>query len=373
MDEKIIFCVRNMEMVGGKERAVANIASALSDHHSIAILNLEGSTKSFYSLDPKIKLFSLHALNFLGRPKGLKTAWLFFTGIRAIGRFIQREKPDLLIGNDFLINIMLVLAKLFTGSKVNIVGWEHVTLEEPIIGSRPRLRALRDFFYKKLKRLVVITQSDMSFCEKKSIHSSLIPYPQSFPFHDTIDYGQKCILTIARLSYQKGIDLYLQLIGSLRDHLDGWRFMLVAKEDDISRTQLEQMISQYGVMDFIDVEAPSSDVTKFYKRASIFLLTSRYEGLPITLIEAQTCGLPCISFDCKTGPAEIIHSGKDGYVVPVFDVQEMGRCLIKLINDEDLRRSMGCHAKKAAERFERAHVITSWRQLINDLSLNPKA
>lgn len=364
--------MRNMEMVGGKERAVAKIASKLSNYYPISILNLEASTQSFYPIDPKVQLFSCSALNFLGKPKGFKTALFFWQGIREIARFMKQEQPSLVIGNDFLINIMLVLAKILVRVDMKIIGWEHVTLEEPIISSRPRLRRLRNFFYKKLTRLVVITQSDASFCQKHAINSFLIPYPQSFPFHDTIDYTQERILTIARLSHQKGIDLYLQLIANLKDQLHNWRFILVAKEDDITYTQLKAMIKQYEVGDYIDIEAPSSHVVDFYKRSSIFLLTSRYEGLPITLIEAQTCGLPCVSFDCKTGPADIIHSGADGFVVPAFSLEEMQISLMTLIRSEALRRSMGLEAKVSAKRFDEAHILARWHQLICELTVHLK-
>lgn len=367
MKEKIIFCVRNMEMVGGKERAVAKIASALSDQYAIGILNLEPSVRSFYEIDPKVQLYSCQALDFLGKAKGFKTGLLFVRGIKNLIGFMKHENPTILVGNDFLVNIMLVLASFFVRNKAQVIGWEHVTLQEPIINARPKLRKVRDFFYKKLKRLVVITQSDASFCKQKGIKAVLIPYPKSFSFSESIDYAQPRILTIARLSYQKGIDLLIALIATLKSTLQAWRFILVAKEDDITFSQLQTMIDQAGVADCLEVQPPSAQVIQYYRQASIFLLTSRYEGLPITLIEAQTCGLPCVSFDCKTGPADIISHDVDGFIVPTFDIQQMAAYLLRLTQDEEMRKRMGLHAKESSKRFDEAQVIAKWHQLIAQL------
>lgn len=370
MKEKIIFCVRNMKMVGGKERAVANLANALTTLYDISILNLEGNEESFYPLKNQVRLFTLNILSFLGSGKNIYTAYLFFKGVKALAQFIKREKPSILIGNDFLINIMLVIAKYRARSKVKIIGWEHISLEEPIISARKQLQRLRDFFYKKLEALVVITKSDADFCDRTGIKAFLISHPKSFTFDGTVDYAHKNILTIARLSYQKGLDLYLQLIASLKHNMNGWMFTLVAKEDDIKMAELEKMIAQYDVGSYINIQTPHSNVIDFYKQASIYLLTSRYEGLPLTLIEAQTCGLPCVSFDCKTGPSDIITQNVDGFIIPPFRITEMAEKLSMLMQSEELRERMGKDAQKASERYDEAPIIASWYQLIDHLTIH---
>jgi|GEM_PF-893948 len=366
MGEKIIFCVRSMDMVGGKERAVAKIASALCAYHTVGILNLNGHADSFYALNPTIKNYSLSTLSFLGRPKSFKTLLQFFVGIKTLARFIKHERPTMLIGNDFLVTIQLMLAKWYSRSNSILVGWEHLTLEEPIILSRRFLLRLRNACYQKLTALVVITPSDAHYCAKKNIKAHLIPYPRSFSFAGTVDYQQKKILTIARFSYQKGLDLYLSLISSLKDRLNGWTFLLVGQEDDIKKSALKNMIQQYGIEEYVKVQAPRKDVIELYKQASIYLLTSRYEGLPITLIEAQTCGLPCVSFDCKTGPADIITNGENGFIIPTFDIAGMGRKLEKLMDDLSLREKMGQAAKIASAHFNEEAVIQRWVDFLNN-------
>lgn len=367
MFKKIVFCVRSMEMVGGKERAVAKIANALTSHYQVGILSLGGKTTSFYTLDPKIQKDHLNTLSFLGKRKSLASLLLFFRGIGALARFLRQEKPDVVIGSDFLINIQLILAQRYSRQKVNVIGWEHLTLEDPIMLSRKFLVRLRNLFYKRLLALVVITPSDMAYSKKQGFYTHLIPYPKSFTFDGTIDYTQKRILTIARLSHQKGLDLYLELIHSMRRDLNGWKFLLVGKEDDILLKELQEQIEQYEIQHHLEIKSPQADVIQLYACASIYLLTSRYEGLPITLIEAQSCGLPIVSFDCKTGPSDIITHGQDGFIIPTFDVTEMRKQLLHLMNDGALRKQMGEQAKKSSERFDENKIINRWITFINGI------
>ena len=365
MSNNLVICVRSMNVVGGKERAVARIANALSIHYNVSILAMNGEVASFYPLHPQVQQHALHTLSFLGKPKSVKTVFQFLAGIKELAEFINEKRPALIIGNDFLLNIQLVLAKWYRRAfHMPIIGWEHITLQDPVIQSRRMLIWLRNLFYKKLTALVVVTPSDEQYCNIRGIKPYLIPYPQSFTFTDEIDYEQKKVLTIARFSHQKGLDLYCQLISLLKKHIGEWKFTLVGKEDDISLSDLEGFIRKYEIEAYVEVKSPQEDVISFYRQASIYLLTSRYEGLPITLIEAQTCGLPCVSFDCKTGPSDIIRHGTSGFIVPPFNLNEMANKLQQLMNSLSLRKTMGQESKKVAQRYNEHHIMERWHTLI---------
>jgi len=150
----------------------------------------------------------------------------------------------------------------------------------------------------------------------------------------------------------------------LKKHIGEWKFTLVGKEDDISLSDLEGFIRKYEIEAYVEVKSPQEDVISFYRQASIYLLTSRYEGLPITLIEAQTCGLPCVSFDCKTGPSDIIRHGTSGFIVPPFNLNEMANKLQQLMNSLSLRKTMGQESKKVAQRYNEHHIMERWHTLI---------
>jgi len=353
-------------MAGGKERAVSKIANVLCHFYPIGVVSIANTRGSFYGLASAIECHSLDALSFLGQPKGPRTFFLFCKAIRSLAGFVKHERPAIIIGTDFLINLMLLIARVIAGLPTRIVGWEHLPLEEPIISRRRYLKTFRNLFYRKLDNLIVLTSTDLAFCFQHHIKALVIPNPRSFDFEGMINYQQKNVLTIARLSYQKGLDLYLKVIAALKAELDGWQFILVAKEDDIELSTFRSQIAEYQLEDIIQIHPPNEAILPYYTNASIYLLTSRYEGLPITLIEAQTCGLPCVSFDCKTGPAEIISHGNDGYLVPPFSIEEMGKHLLSLMQNPDLRARFGQAAKIASKRFDERHVIKLWQNFVEN-------
>lgn len=363
MNNQVVYCIRSMTIAGGKERAVSKIANLLADQYDVGIWSLSNTPKSFYALDSRIRHSVLDAMSFLGLPR-LKACLHFCQSVRMLVRFIRQERPTILVGTDFVVNILLLLARFVSGARVTIIGWEHLPLEEPLIANRKWLKKVRDFFYKRLDQLVVLTETDLAYCRKQHIRGCVIANPRSFAFEGTVDYEQKNILTIARLSYQKGLDIYLKVIASIKDKLEGWQFILVTKEDDISLASFEKELVRYQLRDHVQICSPRVDVLKYYEQASIYLMTSRYEGLPITLIEAQTCGLPCVSFDCKTGPADIISDGENGYLIPAYAIEQMAERLLQLMARSALRKQMGAAAKTASKRFDERHIVNLWQNLL---------
>lgn len=354
-----------MEMAGGKERAVANIGNRLAEKHAVAIVTLDGSYGSFYDIDTAVNNVRLNCLRFLGKAKSVKNLLVFFSDVKKLASWIRKEKPDLLIGTDFLLNFMLLIAKCLALLKTKVVAWEHMAFEDPMLVSRPFLLRFRNFFYRFLDGIVVLTHHDEHICRSKGLKSTYIPNARPFKVKQKTDPLQKQILTIARLSPQKGLDLYIQVIQKLKDKLGGWQFILVVNEDTFSVQTLEKMIAQAALDPYITIKPAKPDVLSYYKDASIYLMTSRYEGLPMVLIEAQECGLVCVSFNCKTGPSSIINNGRDGFLIEPFNVEKMAYLLERLIQDVSLRKSMAYRSQQSAVRFDEDKIISQWQVFIS--------
>ncbi|HWV70684.1 MAG TPA: glycosyltransferase, partial [Pseudosphingobacterium sp.] len=305
MEVKLHIFIRSMEMAGGKERAVANISNRLGGDYAVAIVTLDGSLGSFYEISTNVHRTQFNCLRFLGKAKNITNVFTFFADVKRLASWIKKEKPDLLIGTDFLLNFMLLLAKCLVLLKTKVIAWEHMAFEDPMLMKRPFLLKLRNFFYRFLDGIVVLTTHDMELCERKGLNSTYIPNARSFKVTQKTDPLQQRILTIARLSPQKGLDLYIQVIQKLKNKIGNWKFILVINEDTIPLQTLESMITDAALSPFVTIKPAKADVLSYYKDASIYLMTSRYEGLPMVLIEAQECGLVCVSFNCKTGPSSI--------------------------------------------------------------------
>lgn len=125
---------------------------------------------------------------------------------------------------------------------------------------------------------------------------------------------------------------------------------------------MKEQIARLGLTDSV-ILGPSDNMQAEYRNAGIFALTSRYEGLPMVLLEAQASGLPIVSMACKCGPKDVVHDGVDGFLVPEGDVASMAERLQRLMTDEDLRRRMGTEALRASDRFDEERIMTQWTEL----------
>ena len=118
------------------------------------------------------------------------------------------------------------------------------------------------------------------------------------------------------------------------------------------------------------LNGPVEDVVKAYQESSIFVLSSRFEGFGMVLIEAMACGLPVVSFDCPAGPDEIITDGVDGLLVPSGDVHALAEKLMVLMSDENLRRRLGQQARQTAQRYEMTTIANQWIALFEKVIKN---
>jgi glycosyltransferase involved in cell wall biosynthesis len=113
---------------------------------------------------------------------------------------------------------------------------------------------------------------------------------------------------------------------------------------------------------------PTQLINQHYVSASLFVMSSRGEGLPMVLIEAKTFGLPIVSFACQTGPADIICDGSDGFLVPPEDVTALKERLLFIFQNEKKRQEMAVHARKDSERFLSNEIMKSWEKLLNQVN-----
>jgi glycosyltransferase involved in cell wall biosynthesis len=134
------------------------------------------------------------------------------------------------------------------------------------------------------------------------------------------------------------------------------------------QTDYRQLMVELGIdTNRCHLNGPVEDVVKVYQESSIFVLSSRFEGFGMVLIEAMACGLPVVSFDCPAGPDEIIIDGVDGFLVPSGDVHALADKLMTLMSDEDLRKRLGQQARQTAQRYDMAVLADQWTALFDSV------
>ena len=175
------------------------------------------------------------------------------------------------------------------------------------------------------------------------------------------DCETKRIISLGRLTYQKGYDLLIESINLIKDKLNGWIVEIYGSGED--RAKLEDKISYHSLNDIIRLKEPIADVENLFYSSSIFLSSSRFEGFSLVILESQSCGVPAVVFDCPCGPAEIVINDRTGFVVDLYDVHNFSQKILELVDNEQLRKEFGKNAHIEANRFSTSNISLKWAEL----------
>ena len=134
------------------------------------------------------------------------------------------------------------------------------------------------------------------------------------------------------------------------------------------REQLQVLIDKNGIANTFILNEPVSQIEDKYLESSIYIMSSRFEGFPMVLLEAMSCGLPCVSFDCPNGARDMIQDGQNGFLVDYLNVEMLADKICVLMGNEGLRVEMGKRAREYVAKYDNNQIMILWENLFNDLS-----
>ena len=363
----ITFVVHTLETVGGTERATVLIANGLAAlGHRVRIVATWGAGHVF-ALHPDVQLHALRASQGSFKRSFLPTLWR----LRALWR---REVPDVVIGVD--TSIMLLVLPAVSGLPSVRVGWEHfnfnTTFNRPK-GPLNRWRLGRVLAGRFAHAVVVLTRRDAELWRARlprlRAHLQVIANPLSFSAGarpPSREAGQpKVVLSVGRLTEQKGFDLLLDAWARLEPDFPDWRLHIVGGAGE-EESNLRAQATGAGLQRVAFV-GQVTNIHDHYVGAALYCLSSRYEGLPMVLLECLTFGLPVVAFDCETGPREVIEHEANGLLVPPNDAAALASALRRVMSDGALRSAMGERARAAAPQFELDEILPQWLRLLEGL------
>ena len=395
---RIVYCTPALYSAGGVERVVSFKASYFAEQleYDVTVIVTEGKGRDcYFPLSDKVKVIN-YELGFeeLWRASFLKKVFLYLTKQRRYKRLLKAEL--LRIRPDFTISMLRreinFLTSIHDGSKkigelhVNRANYRNFETNDSNVFKRLFAQFWMKSLVSKLKRLdqlVVLTdKSKSSWSELSNV--SVIPDPitilrekgtvnsEKFAAAGKREVGVNRVVTIGRYAYQKGYDLLLQAWAEVERtrkeergrrneemrELENWTLDIYGQGD---QTDYRQLMAELGIdSNRCHLNGPVEDVVKAYQESSVFVLSSRFEGFGMVLIEAMACGLPVVSFDCPAGPDEIITDGVDGLLVPSGDVHTLAEKLMVLMSDDNLRRRLGQQARQTAQRYEMTTIANQW-------------
>lgn len=214
-------------------------------------------------------------------------------------------------------------------------------------------------------KIVVLTEEDKQTNWDNDTKICVIPNPVTEVSELRSTHNSKKVIAAGRLSYQKNFASLIRIWSMVHVYYPDW--MLEIWGSGGYQAQLEAQIQELNLQDSAFLMGHSSAVLSKMADASIYALSSVFEGLPLVIVEAMSVGLPVVAYECPTGPKDIISEGQDGFLVPAGDEQLFAKRLQELMADSGLRAKMGANALKKAEQYRIEPIIQLWMDLFAQL------
>jgi glycosyltransferase involved in cell wall biosynthesis len=277
-------------------------------------------------------------------------------------RFVQQQKITHLIDADVILSVVSVPA--LRGLPCRLISWEHFHFCENL-GCR-----MRDFGRWLAKRfadaIVVLTEDDRKQYLTTPAKADIVCIPHVIP--EKNDSPSACpvpdgcfILSVGRLDFQKGFERIPELAGPLFEKHPDLKWVLVG--DGAFRSRIEADIRSRGLTGKI-LLAGWQNPYPFYEKAEFLVMTSRYEGFGLVLLESLSQSCPVIAFDCKCGPSDIVRDGENGFLVPAEDFAGLKEKITLLMDSPDLRKKLSDNAKASIRKFSADSFADRWNKLL---------
>ncbi|NJP88583.1 glycosyltransferase family 4 protein [Nonomuraea sp. FMUSA5-5] len=365
--------------MGGTIRTVFNLASYLAEHHDVEIVSiLKEAEEPFFPIDPRVKfrflddrldpghdplraMLSKMPSKLIPKEENAYHRFNLWTDFK-LARYIRSLDTGVLIATRPGLN--LAMAQLAQPGVITI-GQEHVALRtqpEPV-------QELIKWRYRRLDALVTLTKADLKdyreTLPKKPRRLTRIPNAVPPMTGDVSKLDTKVAVAVGRMTRIKGFHRLITAWETVAAAHPDWKLRIYGAGPQ--EANLRQQIAEAGLEDKVELPGPTTDVGAELEKASIYVLSSRHEGFPMTILEAMAKGLAIVSFNSPHGPKEMITHEVDGLLVKPRTNANLAESIIRVIEDEPLRRSLAARALETARTYDVDVIGEKWDALLADL------
>jgi len=361
---KILYIAPDITDSGGIARVLSLKTNYLVTRfkYEVSILSVNDSyPKCFYDFHPDVKWISVSKSNNL---------FLFVKSyISSINKTISQEKPDLIVICDA---VKWFLIPWFVKTEIPIIFETHFSV---LFKKNKFDKSL----YRKFRSKLIL------FCRKKAIttfnysvfltdeaskdwsleNSAVIPNPLSFTAKSRADLVNKKAMAVCMNPYVKGLDRLLLVWSKIIKNYPDWALDIYGQWDD--NAVFVKMTEDLKIRANVNFLPVTTDIESSYKQSSVFLMTSRYEAFPMVILESMASGVPCIAYDCPSGPREIIKDGKNGFLIEDGNTDSFVQKLELLIQEPNHRMQMGENAQESSNKYDIEVVMKKWDTLFLNL------
>lgn len=356
---------------GGAERAVTTLSRMWAEHgDEVRVITISSSTRDVYQLDARV---SRAALDLERKSSSAVGAfWNSVLRLMKLRRQIRDFNPDAVVA--FMPPASILSAIAAIGTRVKVVGCERTYPPQAPLG--PMRELARRWGYGLLDVAIAQTRECADWLRSNTwVRAiSVIPNPATWPLPNNpptvptdvvCRAGRQILLAAGRLEAEKGFSDLLSAFASVCGECSEWDLVVVGEGS--LRQDFEQFVADHRLVGRVHLPGRVGNVADWYARADLFALSSTFEGFPNALVEALAHGVPAVSYDCDTGPRDIIRHDVDGLLVPNGQPQELAKALKKLMGNEGERKRMAQRAVEIRERLAPDAIARDWNNLLQSL------
>jgi len=358
---KIDFVISSLTS-GGAERVVANLANYFAEKgHQVRVMTFS-KVEDSYGLHKSIK-----------RERYDKQYFIFnFTSVKCLlfllsFYFKKRNRPDIISSHATLMGYATILISKLYNIKLTVSEHTNHFRGKNAIGNR----LIWNYLYRFPEAVTVLTKYDLPFFQSKNKNALVIHNPCSFkPIQNIEDEREKVILAVGNIDRYKikGFDNLLDVASKVLPKHRDWRLKIVGAGNQ-GLLFLKEKALNLNIIEQVVFTGYRSDVNNLMKNSEIFVLSSRFEGLPMGLMEAMSQGMACIAYDCVSGPSEIITNEFNGILVENQNQDKLADTLNLLIENKEIRTSLRKNSVNSLEKFSIDNVGSKWENLFQKLIL----
>lgn len=371
-------------MKAGVERVMSDKMNFLAEHgYDVVLVTYEqGNHPLAFTLNPNVVHHSLDARFFtLSHYPVWKRPYYYYKMCHCLKCGLQRvadsEQPDVMITTTYSMKVLGIILGIKTSAHRLIESHIACYTVRKAYDYRKnailfRLARLYDQYVfgkiRRFERLIVLTAGDAKDWQEYITNIEIIPNPVT-AFPDEVfphDGSGHRIIAVGRLHEQKGYDLLIEAFSLIASKCSEWHIDIFGSGDD--EKMLIDRIYSKGLDGRIRICAPANNIYEEYQKSEFFVLSSRYEGYPLVLNEAMSCGIPCVAFRCKYGPEEAIEDQVTGLLAKNGDIEDLAQKILWMITHQEKRLAMGQAARVAARRYLSNTIMQRWIILFSSLS-----
>lgn len=355
---KIVFLIQDITTKGGTERTTCCVANELRKRgHNVAIVSVfHNETQPHYSAED-VPVVYLSDESYTAEENPLQRLTHVCRQINKARRCPQLKEADIVVCQKILASALAFLA----GYRYKSIAAEHYTYYM----YSPAIRKIRHWLYARMRAVVTLTEKDEKLYQQENLkavyHIPNMVSVSPLPYQGA---GSHRIVSVGRLTKQKGYDLLLKAISDIADEMGDYRVELYGEGEE--RTHLENQCRQLGLQERVHFCGYKDYIEQVYASSAFYVMSSRFEGFPMVLLEAAACELPIVSFDCPEGPAILLKNG-GGILVERENAEALGQAILTMINHPELQAQYREQLQQVIAPYSPQHIGKQWEQLLQSL------